>query len=183
MLRRTRATQVSPVYESFIREYPAPDDVYRADPQRLRAALKPLGLDWRIAQFEALSRELVEELGGQVPSNREELMQLTGISDYVADAVLVFAFGQPRAVVDANVARVLARYFGLREHAEARRDRPIRELATALLDRRRARDYNFAILDLAALVCTPRGARHAECPFRRTCVKARALVRQTPDKP
>ena len=118
------------------------------------------------------SRDLVQEFGGRVPATREELVQLTGVSDYVADAVLVFALGQPRAVIDANVARVIARYFGLREHSEARRDRHIREVADELLDRSHARDYNFAMLDLAALVCTASNPKHDVCPLRRTCAKA-----------
>ncbi|MCH8814178.1 MAG: DNA glycosylase [Chloroflexi bacterium] len=172
MLRRTRAKQVAPVYELFIRDYPSPDEMYRADSNSLRSSLKPLGLNWRIAQFEALGRDLVRDFGGHVPTTREELVQLTGVSDYVADAVLVFALGQPRAVIDANVARVIARYFGLREHAEARRDGQVRELADGLLDRAHARDYNFAMLDLAALVCTARNPKHDLCPLRRTCAKA-----------
>ena len=94
------------------------------------------------------------------------------MSDYVADAVLVFGLDQPRAVVDVNVARVIARYFGLREHAEARRDKQVREVADELLDRTHARDYNFAMLDLAALVCTAKNPRHDACPLQRTCVKA-----------
>jgi len=176
MLRRTKASQVAPVYERFVREHPAPEDVYRAEPQDLRSQLKSLGLDWRITQFQELARDLVEHFGGRVPATRTELMQLTGVSDYLADAVLVFAFGEPRAVIDANVARVIARYVGLREHAEARRDRVVREFADELLDRKRARDYNFAILDLAASVCTPQNPRHDLCPLRRTCLGARASV-------
>ena len=146
--------------------------MYRADSKSLSDMLKPLGLNWRIAQFEALGRELVQEPGGHVPTTREELVQLTGVSDYVADAVLVFALDQPRAVIDANVARVITRYFGLREHAEARRDSQVRELADELLDRTHARDYNFALLDLAALVCTASNPAHDVCPLRRTCAKA-----------
>jgi A/G-specific adenine glycosylase len=87
--------------------------------------------------------------------------------------VLAFAYGKPRAVVDANVARVMARHFGLREHPEARRDKEVRSLADSLLDRSYSRDYNFAILDLAASVCTPRSPRHAICPLVRTCARVR----------
>ena len=174
MLRRTKASQAAPVYERFIREHPAPEDLYQADPAKLHAQLASLGLEWRIAQFEQLAHDLVEQFDGQVPESREELMSLTGVSDYLADAVLVFAFGHPRAVIDANVARVLARYFGLREHAEARRDRQIREVADQLLDRQRPRDYNFALLDLAAGVCTSQRPKHELCPLRRTCFRAKA---------
>ena len=116
---------------------------------------------------------MVEEFGGRVPETREELIKLTGVSDYVADAVLVFGFGREGAVIDVNVARVITRYFGLREHAEARRDRQVRELAWGLSDRKRSRDYNFALLDLAATVCTAIAPKHDDCPLRRTCIRAK----------
>lgn len=169
MLRRTRAKQVVPVYEKFLRDYPSAAEMYRADSRELKASLNSLGLDWRIAQFEQLGRDLQERFEGEVPATREELMRLAGVSDYVADAVLVFAYRQPRAVIDANVARVITRHFGLREHAEARRDKAVRELADELLDRQHPREYNFAMLDLAALVCTAANPKHDECPLRRTC--------------
>jgi A/G-specific adenine glycosylase len=177
MLRRTRAKQVIPIYEAFIREYPGPEDLYRACGDRIAATLRSLGLDGRIAQLVVLGRELIKQFDGRVPQGRRELMGLTGVSDYVADAVMAFAFRQPRAVIDTNVARVIARHFGLREHAEARRDRRVRELADELLDKARPRDYNFAMLDLAALVCTASNPKHANCPLKRTCaaVKPRSL--------
>jgi len=177
MLRRTRARQVAPVYEKFIREYPSAVDLYRADPAEVREHLTSLGLDWRIKQFESLARQLVEEFGGRVPETREDLMRITGVSDYVADAVLVFGFGRPRAVVDANVARVITRHFGLREHAEARRDKEVVRLASELLDRQRPREYNFALLDLAATVCTPSNPKHDVCPLSRTCTRAKGDCR------
>jgi A/G-specific adenine glycosylase len=139
----------------------------------LRSQLGSLGLDWRIGQFEALARDLVERFDGRIPDSRDELMNLTGVSDYLADAVLVFAFGKPRAVIDANVARVIARTFGLREHAEARRDKEIRRLADELVASKRPRDYNFAMLDLAATVCTAHNPSHDTCPLRRTCLRAK----------
>jgi len=184
MLRRTRAKQVAPVYDRFIREHPAPEDVYRADPGRLASQLKSLGLDWRINQFKHLASDIVERFSGRVPATREEVMELTGVSDYLADAVLVFAYGQGRAVLDANVARVISRYFGLREHTEARRDKRVRKLADDLVDQDRPGDYNFAILDLAASVCTPLNPKHDGCPLRRTCavsLKSRheSLVKRT----
>lgn len=163
-----------PVFTAVRRKYGTPRRLADADPDSLAKDLKSLGLYWRIAQFKQLAIDLIENFGGHVPNDRSSLMSLTGVSEYVADAVLAFAFGQPRAVVDANVARVLARHFGLREHAESRRDPAIRLLADELVNRRRPREYNFAMLDLAALICTARTPKHSVCPLRRTCVAAGA---------
>ncbi len=174
MLRRTRAKQVVPVFEIVRRKYRHARDLASARPSQVKRDFKSLGLFWRIAQFQTMARELDERFGGRPPCEREKLMSLTGVSDYVADAVLVFSCGEPRAVIDANVARVLARHFGFREHAEARRDRHIRETADSLLPRAHARDFNFAMLDLAALVCTPSNPKHSDCPLRRTCQAVRS---------
>lgn len=173
MLRRTRARQVAPVYRTAIANYPTPADLAVAKRSSIRKELQSLGLTWRIAQFQTMARELVDRFDGRVPAGRDELVSLTGVSDYVADAVLVFAHGQKRAVVDANIARIITRYFGIREHAEARRDRAVRVIADSLLPRSEPRDFNFAMLDLAALVCTPQAPRHEICPLRRMCRKAR----------
>lgn len=162
------------MYERVVARYPRPADLANAPLDQVERDLKSLGLAWRIAQFQQMARELVERFDGDVPCDRSELTSLTGVSDYVADAVLVFGCGQPRAVVDANVARVIACHFGYREHAEARRDRHIRQMADALFPRRSARDYNFAMLDLAALVCRPVTPKHHACPLRRTCAAASA---------
>lgn len=173
MLRRTRANQVVPVFQLVSAKYPTPSVLATAPAEQVSVDFKSLGLYWRIAQFQTTATELHDRHGGQVPCDRQELLDLTGVSEYVADAVLVFGCDQPRAVLDANVARVLARYFGHRHHAEARRDRHIRETADALLPKKEARDYNFAMLDLAALVCTPQSPKHEICPLRRSCYTAR----------
>jgi A/G-specific adenine glycosylase len=169
MLRRTRAAQVVPVFEVVRRKYPRARDLASARPAQVRRDFGSLGLAWRIGQLRNMAKELDNRFSGTPPCDRNELMSLPGVSDYVADAVLVFSCGKPRAVIDANVARVVARYFGFREHAEARRDRVVIETARSLVPMNAAREYNFAMLDVAALVCTPSKPKHEVCPLRRTC--------------
>lgn len=176
MLRRTRAAQVVPVFEVVRRKYPKARDLAKARPSQVRRDMRSLGLNWRIDQFRVMAGELNARFDGIPPCDRDQLTTLTGVSDYVADAVLVFACGQPRAVVDANIARVISRYFGFRHHPEARRDRHVVETARSLVPRRSPREYNFAMLDLAALVCTPRSPKHEACPFRKSCREVAAPV-------
>lgn len=181
MLRRTRAAQVVPVFEEFARCFPNATTLVAAAPDEVRRVLKPLGLNWRIAQFQDLASQLIARHGGRVPQRREELLLLTGVSSYVADAVLVFAFNQARPIVDVTIARVIARLCGLREHAEARRNPEVLELAGRLLDRRNPRDYSFALLDLAGTVCTARNPLHETCPVANLCEKYFARTQGTYD--
>ncbi|MCK6556593.1 DNA glycosylase [Candidatus Binatia bacterium] len=166
MLRRTRADQVVGVYEEALRRYPTMDDLAAADPDEVRGVLRPLGLAWRADDVVSLAREVAARYGGRVPGDVEDLKSLTGVGDYVANAVACFAGREPRGIVDTNVVRLIGRIFGLPTDPEARRRKPVREAIDACLDRRHPQQYNYAILDFAAAVCTPSRPRCAACPFR-----------------
>lgn len=166
MLRRTRADQVVGVYEEALRRYPTMDDLAAADPDEVRGVLRPLGLAWRADDVVSLAREVAARYGGRVPGDVEDLKSLTGVGDYVANAVACFAGREPRGIVDTNVVRLIGRIFGLPTDPEARRRKPVREAIDACLDRRHPQQYNYAILDFAAAVCTPSRPRCATCPFR-----------------
>jgi A/G-specific adenine glycosylase len=172
MLRRTRAEQVVPIYKRFVAKYSTPAALAKADSRQLHRILKGLGLNWRIRQFKALGRAIVERYGGEVPQDRDLLMLLPGVSHYVADAVLVVAFHEPRAMIDSTIARVICRYSGIPEHKESRRDPRVHLAAAALVSKRSPRNYNLALLDLAASVCTPKNPRHELCPLARWCSSA-----------
>lgn len=161
MLRRTQARQVIRVYNDFIVRYPDARTLANASAEEVARSLYPLGLSWRVPAFQQIARILVERYDGVVPSSYDELLTLPGIGDYVASAVCCFAFGQARMIVDTNTVRVAGRLFGIPTHAESRRRKPVRSLLGALLDWEDPRSYNYALLDLAALVCTP---THPDCP-------------------
>jgi len=124
MLRRTRASQVVPVYEAFMQEFPTPEDLSAADEGVVIEMLRPLGLAWRVPAFKQLALRIVTEHGGQVPRDRGALLALPGVGDYVAEAVRCFGFGEAVAIVDANTVRVSARYFGFEFDPDSRRSRP-----------------------------------------------------------
>jgi A/G-specific adenine glycosylase len=166
MLRRTQADQVARVYEAFLLRYPELPEALAAPDDELREVLYPLGLAWRIENIVALFQSLRERKCTDVPESLAELMALPGVGDYVANAVRCFALGDSSAtLIDVNVTRVLGRIFGLPVNAEARRRKPMRELAMATVDRERPAEYHYAILDFAALVCTALRPRCAVCPF------------------
>jgi len=172
MLQRTKADQVAPVYGEFIRRFPDPYSLHKADPEVIRSYFSKLGLMWRADLIIRFAAKLVERFGGKIPPDRDQLLSLPAVGDYIADAVLSFAYGRDVAVVDSNVCRVLRRVFGLKPRGEARRDRRFRELAQMLVPPGKSREFNWAMIDFASAVCTPRNPKCDECPLRENCLHA-----------
>ena len=137
MLRRTRADQVEPVFERFVKLFPDVRALAGAKPSVIRRELKPLGLEWRAANVVALARDIQRRFRGRVPRDRDELLSLPGVGPYVAGAVRCFALGQPEPLIDTNVVRVVGRFFGLRLDGEARRRKEMIDAVTACVPGRR----------------------------------------------
>lgn len=172
MLRRTQARQVVPVYLAFIGHYPDAASLASAPSHEVSRALYSLGLAWRVPAFQLLAQTLVDEHDGKIPADYESLISLPGVGDYVASAVLCFAFSQPVIIADTNTVRVAGRVFGIETHAESRRRKPIRTLLEDMLDREHPRSFNLALLDHAALVCLPSRPRCESCPIASFCSSA-----------
>lgn len=176
MLRRTQARQVVAIYNVFVTKYANAQALADAPEEEVRQVLFSLGLAWRVPAFQQIARRLAEERDGQVPASYEMLMALPGVGDYVASAVCCFAFRQAVPIIDTNTVRVAGRLFGIPTHAESRRRKPIRAVLERLLDREYPRKYNFAMLDLAALLCTPFNPQCARCPLVSCCVTGQERV-------
>lgn len=172
-LQRTQAKQVVPVFRSFVRRFSTPAHLARANLRLLLRMVKGLGLAGRVPRLREMGREIVRVHEGRVPTRREDLLALPGVGPYVAAAVLCFAVGRDEPIVDANVVRVLRRVYGLQTNrSRPHTDNMFWDLARRLLPKGRAADFNYAILDLAALVCLPRKPRCAECPVMVSCAWA-----------
>lgn len=179
MLHRTQALQVLPVYERFIRAYPDAASLARASSEDLHALLFPLGLRWRIDLIWAMAAEVANRFDGQVPKEREELLSLPGVSDYIASAVRCFAWNLPEPLIDTNTVRVVGRLFGLEIKDSSRRNRRFKKLIAALVDLNHPRVYNYALLDLAHLICHKRRAPEcARCPMQTYCVYGTERLRR-----
>lgn len=173
MLQRTRADQVLPVYLSFIKKFPTVRKLNEASLEEIREFFDSLGLMWRAKLVKRLAADLVNRFDGRVPESRKELLSLPAVGEYMADAVLSFAYGENVEVVDANVVRVIGRVFELKSSGEARRNRKFRNIARNIVSEGHARKVNWAIIDLAALVCTPKNPKCDECPLQAVCSFAR----------
>ena len=166
LLQRTRAENVAPVYEEFIRKYPEPHSLADANPTDVGDLIAPLGLRKRSSYLIGLGHDL-RKLGG-VPREPDLLLELHGIGPYVAHAVPIFALNRNLPLVDWVIARVLRRYFGLQGDKRPNADRPLWELARALARPGRARELWLGTLDFAAATCKKR-PRCDECALAKTC--------------
>ena len=124
--------------------------------------------------------EAVNQRGGHLPSERGEIEALPGVGQYVANAIELIRWGRPRPLLDANMARVLERYFGPRKLADIRYDPYLQQLAHDVVDCDVSLTLNWAILDLASLVCRSQPACF-RCPLWRRCNRARGVSRALDD--
>lgn len=171
LLRKTDAGKVLRIYERFIRRYPSFEALINADRRELEDFLRPLGIYRRRAkELMDLARIVKAKHRGKVPHSREEILGLPGVGDYAANAVLCFAFGKTVPLVDTNVIRVVARVFSFKSKRKRARDDPEiwREIGR-IVPKGKARDFNLAILDLAAASCLPRKPVCGICPVTLLC--------------
>jgi A/G-specific adenine glycosylase len=177
MLQQTQVKTALPYYPRFLGLFPTPAALARASEPRVLAAWSGLGYYRRARQLRAAAQQVVREHGGFVPSDAEAFGRLPGVGRYTRAAVLSMGFGAKLAVLDGNVARVLARVFAL---PAAVRDpqgaRALWALAESLVPARGAGEWNQALMELGAVVCTARAPRCGECPLNRHC-RALALGR------
>jgi len=169
MLHRTRAEQVVPVYNYFIRKYPDVQTLAKAKEKEIKKVTEHLGLHWRSAYFIKAAKYIIEHYRGKFPQEREALLKIPGIGDYVAGAILTVCFNRPEYVIDANIARFINRYYGLHLKGEIRRKRQIIEKARELFNYPDTRNLLFALLDFTALVCKPLNPEHASCILKSSC--------------
>jgi len=169
LLQRTQANTVAVFFRVFIHHYPSWKQLARATEEELQELFKPVGL-WRqkARALKKLATDL-ESKGGRFPKQREAIEALPGVGQYIANAVLLFCHGESEPLLDASMARVLERYFGPRKLADIRHDPYLQSLARKVVAGDNAVLLNWALLDLAALVCKPRTPLCEACPVARAC--------------
>jgi A/G-specific adenine glycosylase len=170
ILQQTRAAQGIPYYEAFVATYPTLEDLSAAPDQEVMKLWQGLGYYARCRNMLATARLIVSEQSGKFPETYEGLLKLKGIGPYTAAAISSFAFGLPKAVVDGNVYRVLARYFALdiaTDSTEGKKQ--FQALADELLDPNDPGEYNQAIMDFGSTVCAPGQPDCKACPLSAGC--------------
>jgi A/G-specific adenine glycosylase len=180
MLQQTRVAAVIEHYHEFLRRFPTVEKLAASREASVLAAWSGLGYYRRARMMHATAKVIVREHGGKFPATVEALRALPGVGRYTAAAIASIAFDEPVAVVDGNVERVLQRVAGKRLAGE--------ELWTAanlLLDATRPGDFNQAMMELGAVVCTPRAPGCLTCPVAKLCATRGELaqgVKAAPQK-
>ncbi len=170
MLQQTQVDRVLPKYEEWLAKYPSFEVLAEAPEADVVQTWRPLGYNIRPRRLQSIAREAVARYDGQLPSDEATLRSFKGIGAYTAGAVRSFAFGERAAILDTNVARVLLRVFvgdgDGRRHAMRNH---LWDLSRAVLPHKHVFDFNQALMDFGATVCTARKPLCLDCPMRRAC--------------
>ena len=185
LLQQTRVDQAIPYFHRFIERFP---DLLTLAQARLSEVLKVcegMGYYARARNLHKAARQLAEERRGHIPDTLEELLELPGIGPNTAHALLSIGFGQSYPVLDGNVRRILSRLAGLGGDLRKQdRSRTLCTTAQNLLPKERSATFNQAMMDLGALVCTPRKPLCVECPVSSLCYACQSGKAEAfPEKP
>lgn len=163
LLQQTPAYRVEPLYREFLQAYPRLEDLAQTDVQEVADVIQNLGLQNIRARALVNNAKVLEEEG--VPRDAEKLMDLSYVGDYGTNAVLCFAFGEDRAIVDTNIIRFYSRVFG---QSFAVEDETTWEFAEDILPEERIPEFNLALIDFAAEICQPT-PNCGVCPLSDIC--------------
>lgn len=170
MLQQTRVDTVIPYFQKFIERFPTLSDLADAPEEDVLKCWEGLGYYSRARNLQAAARQVMERHGGKVPANKADVSALKGVGPYTTGAILSIAFNLPEAAVDGNVMRVLSRYFMIEEDIMKAKTRALIEvLAAELIPEGRASDFNQALMDFGATVCTPKSPNCLICPVMAQC--------------
>ena len=170
MLQQTQVDRVLPKYREWLDRYPSLEALARAPEGEVTETWRPLGYNIRPRRLQAIARQAVANYGGRLPSDEATLLSFKGIGAYTAGAIRSFAFRERAAILDTNVARVLFRVFigkgAPKSHATKK---ALWTISAALVPHRRAFDFNQALMDFGATLCTARKPGCLVCPMATLC--------------
>ena len=168
MLQQTQVDRVIPKYHEFLARYPTFEALSEARPSDIRKTWYPLGYNIRPLRLHSIARETVTRYGGALPSDHDELLSFKGIGRYTAGAIRSFAFNQDAPILDTNVMRVLHRVFVGTGDPKTQKNL-LWQLSEALIPRGRGYDFNQALMDFGATICTARDPYCLVCPLKGCC--------------
>jgi A/G-specific adenine glycosylase len=190
MLQQTQVKTVLPYFERWLRAFPNIQALAQATPTRVLKLWEGLGYYTRARNMHAAARLIVKEHAGQFPVTFSKVLALPGVGRYTAGAICSIAFNQPTPILDGNVIRVLTRRFGITTNPRERStNKKLWQLAEELVvnaaklpGKQNCSQLNQALMELGALVCTPRQPRCSICPLIRDCIAFRQnLIGKTPN--
>ncbi len=192
ILQQTTVAQGTTYFEKFLQRYPSVKDLAKAPADDVMKLWEGLGYYSRARNLHATAKYISEELNDLFPITYDDILKLKGIGPYTAAAIASFAYDLPHAVLDGNVYRVLSRFFGIETPIDTTEAKHIfTELAHQVLDKKRSADFNQAIMDFGATLCTPVKPKCIQCPLQTECsafqtnkvetlpIKSKKMIRRT----
>ena len=168
MLQQTQVERVIPKYHEFLERYPTLQDLADASADEVRATWYPLGYNIRPFRLHGIARETVARYGGALPKDPDALLSFKGIGRYTAGAIRSFAFNEDAPILDTNVMRVLHRVFIGAGDPKLKKSK-LWALSETLIPRGKGYDFNQALMDFGAIVCTARDPYCLLCPMKDCC--------------
>jgi len=170
MLQQTQVDRVLPKYHEWLEKFPSLDALAAADEAVVDRTWRPLGYNIRPRRLQAIAREAVARFDGALPSDEDTLLSFKGLGRYAVGAIRSFAFRERAAILDTNVARVLYRVFVGRGDIKAHKMRKrLWGLSETLVPHKHVFDFNQALMDFGATICTARKPKCDACPMTRSC--------------
>ena len=177
ILQQTQVKQGQPYYESFLATYPNVQALAEASESDVLKLWQGLGYYSRARNLHFTAKHITENLDRVFPKNYKTLLELKGVGDYTASAIASICYEEPVAVVDGNVYRVLARYFGIDTPINSTEGiKQFKAVAESLLPLSNFGDYNQAIMEFGALQCTPKAPKCESCCFNVECLSLKEGV-------
>ncbi len=171
MLQQTRVETVIPYFNNFIKKFPNVEALANADEEEVLKAWEGLGYYSRARNLHSAVKEVAAKYGGKLPDDPKQLGKLKGIGPYTKGAILSIAYNKPEPAVDGNVMRVLSRILLIEEDiAKPKTRRIFEEAAANLISKERPSDFNQALMELGAMVCTPTSPSCLLCPVQEHCL-------------
>ena len=171
ILQQTRVDQGLAYYLKFVKNFPTVFDLARADEEEILKLWQGLGYYSRARNLHTSAKYIIDELEGVFPTNYKSLLKLKGVGDYTASAIASICFDEPTAVVDGNVYRVLARYFGIATPINGTSGiKEFKKLAQELIDIKNPANHNQAIMEFGARMCKPQNPDCTICPLNDSCI-------------
>ena len=174
MLQQTQVKTVLPYYERFLQAYPTLEDLARSEENEVLSAWSGLGYYNRARNLHRTAQLICEKHDGVVPRDYEQVLELPGVGRYTAGALLSIAYGEPLAILDGNIQRLLARYLKLRQDLTGSGAESLWDLLSWMVQEplvgEHISDFNQALMEMGALVCTSKNPLCSKCPLEESCL-------------
>ncbi|RKD21023.1 A/G-specific adenine glycosylase [Ammoniphilus oxalaticus] len=179
MLQQTRVDTVIPYFERFVERFPTLDALAAAEEEDVLKMWEGLGYYSRARNLHTGVKEVQATYGGHVPNDPTEIIKIKGIGPYTAGAILSIAYDQPEPAVDGNVMRVLSRLLNIKEDIQkVRTRRQFEEIIREMIAAHNPSYFNQALMELGALICSPRSPSCQQCPVSSHCEAKRLEIQE-----